>query len=85
MRAEVELAPRGWLRALQRSGEALLSGPLGNALETWERKRKLRKFSNAAHTPGAAAQLDAERVKGHFDDHGERILKKFEERLARYL
>lgn len=85
LRVEAELAPRGWLRALQRSGEALLSGRLGDSLETWERRRKLRKFSNAAHTPGAAAQLDAEHVKGHFDDHGARILKKFEERLARYL
>jgi hypothetical protein len=85
LRVEAELAPPRWLRALQRSGEALLSGHLGNALETWERRRKLRKFSNAAHMPGAAAQLDAEHVKGHFDDHGERILKKFEERLARYL
>lgn len=84
LRAEAELAPRGWLRAWQRSGEALLSGHLGDALEAWERRRKLRKFSNAAHTPGPAAQLDAEHVKGHFDDHGEKILKKFEARLARY-
>jgi hypothetical protein len=27
--------------------------------------------------------LDAEHVKGHFDDHGHPILEKFHERLAR--
>ena len=81
---QLELAPRGWPSALQRWGERLLGGRLGDALEAWERRRKLRKFSSAARKAGSAAELDAERVKGHFDDHGGLIMRKFEDRIARY-
>ncbi len=84
LHSEPELAPRNWLRALQRLGERLLSGPLGDALEAWERRRKLRKFSSAAQKPGSAAQLDADHVKGHFDDHGHFVLAEYEKRAARY-
>ena len=84
LHSEPELAPRNWLRALQRLGERLLSGPLGDAVEAWERRRKLRKFSSAAQKPGSAAQLDADHVKGHFDDHGHFILAEYEKRAARY-
>jgi hypothetical protein len=85
LRNEPELKPRGLWRALQRFGEWLLSGKIGDALEAWERERKLRKFAPAAQASGSAAQLDAERVKGHFHDHGQPILQKFHARLARYL
>jgi hypothetical protein len=85
LRSEPDLAPRGLWRALQRLGERLLSGRFGDALEAWERRRKTRKFARAAQQPGAAAQLDAEHVKGHFDDHGHSILQQFEDRVARYL
>ena len=85
LHSEPELAPQGWRRALQRLGERLLSGPSGDALEAWERRRKLRKFMSEAQKPGSAAQLDADHVKGHFDDHGHFILKEFETRVARYL
>jgi hypothetical protein len=78
---EPDLAPRSLGRLLQRAGEWLLSGKLGDALEAWERTRKLRKFAPAAQRPDSAAQLDADHVKGHFDDHGHPILKKFHERL----
>lgn len=81
---EPDLAPRGLGRLFQRLGEWLLSGPLGDALETWERSRKLRKFASAAQSPDSAAQLDAEHVKGHFDDHGHPILKQFHERLQHW-
>jgi hypothetical protein len=84
LRREAELQPRGWQRALQRLGEWLLSGAVGNALETWERERKLQKFRAAARVPGSAAQLDANRVKGHFNDHGHVILQKYQSRVARY-
>ncbi len=84
LRAEPELRPAGWLTALQAGGEWLLGGRLGDALEHWERDRKLRKFASAAGQAGSAAELDAERVKGHFDDHGYPILQKFHERLERY-
>lgn len=84
LRSEPDLAPRDLWCALQQLGERLLSGRLGEALEAWERRRKLKKFSGAAQTPGSAAQLDAERVKGHFNDYGQRVLKEFETRVARY-
>lgn len=84
LRDEAELQPRGWERALQRLGEWLLSGLVGEALETWERERKLKKFHAAAHAPGSAAQLDANRIKGHFNDHGHVILQKYQSRVARY-
>lgn len=82
---ELDLAPRRVGRFLQRLGEWLLSGAFGDALETWERTRKLRKFAAAAQSPDSAAQLDTEHVKGHFDDHGHSILKKFHERLQHWL
>lgn len=84
LRTEPELAPRGLLRALKQLGERFLAGRLGDALEAWERRRKTRKFAGAAQTAGAAARLDADHVKGHFNDHGWRVLKEFEERLGRY-
>ena len=84
-RPEPDLAPRGLLRWLKRLGEWLLSGPFGGALEDWERERKLRKFAAAAQRPDSAARLDADHVKGHFDDHSHRVLQLFEERVFRYL
>jgi hypothetical protein len=85
LRAEPELRLNGWQAALQRCGEWLLGGRLGDALEGWERDRKLRKFAPAAGQASSAAELDADRVKGHFDDHGYPILRKFHERVAQYL
>lgn len=83
-RAEADQRPRGGPRALQQLGEWLLGGRLGDALEAWERARKLRKFGPAAHQPGSAARLDAERVKGHFEDHGSRVLAQYHHRLAQF-
>lgn len=85
LRQEPELFPRGWGARLQRWGERLLGGRLGNWLEQWECARKLRKFAPAANQAHAAAELDGEHVKGHFKDNGVPILHKFEQRLARYL
>jgi hypothetical protein len=84
LRQEPEQAPRGWGARLQRWGERLLGGRLGDWLERWERARKLRKFAPAAHQANTAAELDGDHVKGHFKDNGRPILHKFEERLARY-
>ena len=84
LRAEPDLAPRGWQAALQAAAERLLGGRLGSALERWERERKLRKFAGPAARPGSTAELDAERVKGHFDDHGHPILREYQARLTRY-
>ncbi len=81
---EPDRRPRGLGRAVQWIGELLLSGPFGDALERWEQRRKLRKFSAEASKPGSAAQIDAERVKGHFNDYGYPALEDYRKRLARY-
>ena len=82
---EPELRPSPLLGLLQRLGEWLLRGWLGDRLEAWERRRKQRKFAPAAQIPGSTALLDSDHVKGHFHDHGRAVLRAYEERLARYL
>jgi hypothetical protein len=85
LRVQPELRLSRGQRALQRCGEWLLGGRLGDALERWERDRKLRKFAPVAGQPTSAAELDADRVKGHFDDHGHPILEQFNERVQHYI
>jgi len=70
--------------ALKRLAETLLSGAVGNTLERWEFERKARRFAQDLRLPSSAAQIDAEHVKGHFNDHGHPILEKYRERLRRY-
>jgi hypothetical protein len=65
----------------QRAGERLLSGAFGDRLERWERRRKQRKFMREA-AYSAAAQLDPDHVKGHFHDHGQRVLQAYAQRVA---
>lgn len=64
--------------------EALLNGRVGDRLEQWEYRRKLRRFSSEMRTPHSAAQLDPAHVKGHFNDHGHPVLQRYEERLRLY-
>jgi hypothetical protein len=76
-------APRdGWMR-LKRAAEWALGGWLGDRLERWERGRKMRRFQKAIR-PDSAAKLDPSQVKGHFEDHGARILRHYRERLQRF-
>lgn len=64
----------------QRAGEFLLPPFIATPLENWEQNRKQGKFQKAAaHAP--AAQLDQDRVKGHFNDHGARVLAEYEMRI----
>lgn len=84
MHAEAERIPgRGW-RLLKRGMEWLLGGRLGDALENWEYRRKLRRFAPDLQTAHNAARLDAQHVKGHFNDHGHPVLQQYNERLRRY-
>ncbi len=64
-------------------GEFLLKGWVGSQLEKWESRRKIVKFQKQIDH-NSAAQLDKNHVKGHFQDHGQRILKKFYTRLDHY-
>lgn len=73
--------PRGiyaqWIRPLL---EAVLGLPPAGWLDQWEFQRKVQKFQpQASHH--AEACFTREVCKGHFGDHGERILRSFSERL----
>lgn len=74
---------RGWA-ALKRLTETMLSGRIGDALEGWEYRRKLRRFAEELQTPNSAALLDDQHVKGHFKDHGHPIMQRYEQRLQQY-
>ncbi len=74
---------RAW-RLLKQVGEAVLGGWLGDQLEHWEYRRKLRRFAPAMQTPHSAARLDEQQIKGHFQDHGHPTLVRYHERLRRY-
>jgi hypothetical protein len=63
--------------ALERLLEA---APLLSGLEGWEMRRKIRKFSQAfSKHPEATFNPDC--CKGHFDDHGYRVLNAYKTRL----
>ncbi len=71
-------------RIVKRLLEASLNNRLGDALENWERQRKVRRFAPQTRQPQSAAQLDATQIKGHFNDYGQRVLQAYEERVRRY-
>ncbi len=78
---ETERVPGGGWGTLKKTLEILLSGELGNWLEKWEYRRKLRRFAGEMQKPHSSARLDEAQVKGHFDDHGHPILRQYWERL----
>ncbi len=67
-------------------GERLLGGKLGDALERWEMRRKVRKFLQE-RTPAVPeeASFSSAQCKGHFEGHAARILQHFQERVAALL
>ncbi|MCC6613727.1 MAG: hypothetical protein IT320_09635 [Anaerolineae bacterium] len=73
----------GW-RLIKRALEGLLGGALGDAFEAWERARKLRRFAPKLQSAYHHARLDAQHVKGHFNDHGHPALHAYIERLRAY-
>lgn len=78
---EPDRQPRGAGRFLQRAVEWLFGGWLGNALDAWEQRRKIRRFRAEAGGSSGAAHLDQEHVKGHFQDHGQCVLARYAESL----
>ncbi len=79
--AEGECAPGRPFGALKRALEWALSGRLGDALEEWESRRKMRRFQAQMAQATHGARLDGERVQGHFNDHGQRVLHEYALRL----
>jgi hypothetical protein len=74
---------RGWL-LLKSLLETVLGGAIGNRLENWEYRRKLRRFARQMQTPYSSARLDPNQVKGHFNDHGHFVLQQYAERLREH-
>jgi hypothetical protein len=83
LRKEREVGPGRLGRALQRAGERLLGGRLGDALEEWEMRRKQRKFASRM-MPRSRAILDRDHIKGHFEDYGASVMELYAERLAQF-
>lgn len=81
---EPERSPSGIGLIGKRGIEFLLGGNLGDWLEHWEYRRKLRRFEPDMKKPHSSAKLDASHVKGHFNDHGHPVLQEYEERLEQY-
>ncbi|MBC8098566.1 MAG: hypothetical protein H7Y11_03930 [Armatimonadetes bacterium] len=69
---------------LKRGLEVVLGGWLGDRVEAWEYQRKRRRFARQLQTPGSSAKIDAMQVKGHFNDHGHPVVRRYHERIARY-
>ncbi len=59
--------------------EHLLRMPIGNRLEAWEMRRKMRKFADQGGNLETA--FSPEWCKGHFDGHGQRVMAAYCERL----
>jgi hypothetical protein len=77
-------APARLPRTLKRLAEIVLTGRIGDTLDTWEHRRKIRRFQAELKTPNSSAQLDRTQVKGHFNDYGYRVIAAYEERLHQY-
>ena len=69
-------------RGLKRVLEKLLSGRAGTTLESWEMRRKIRKFQPQLGQPDGDAVLDRDHVKGHFEDYGAPVMRLYAERAA---
>ncbi len=82
--AEADYQPGGLWTVGKRSLEWLLSGAVGNRLEQWEYRRKLRKFAAEMRDSGSAAQIDSSHVKGHFNDYGHPVLQQYARRLREH-
>jgi hypothetical protein len=62
--------------------ETALGGGLGDRLERWEMRRKIRRFAPQAGG-GAETSFCADQCKGHFEGHAGRALAAYAARLER--
>lgn len=77
--------PHGWRLRLRQLAEWALGGRLGDWLDEWEAKRKTRKFAHeAARHQESAAAIDQEQVKGHFNDYGHPVLRRYAQMLRQH-
>jgi hypothetical protein len=67
----------------QRLSEAVLNSRLGDAVEGWERKRKIRRLRcEAVQWGGTGAIFTADLCKGHLDDHAAAVRQQYASRIA---
>lgn len=67
---------------LKRFAENVLRTRAGAWLESWERERKIARFSEAHSARQVEAAFCPDWCKGHFEGHGQRIMEAYESRLA---
>lgn len=72
---------RGLWAMLKQASEWFLSGTLGDWLEQWEMRRKLRKLGGPLEN-NDEVKLDAQQVKGHFMMYGQLTLSRYHARLT---
>lgn len=72
-------------KALQakHGAENMLGGAIGDWLDAHEQRRKSRKFARYQRNNPAAAQLDQQHAKGHFNDHGAKIMQNYQLRVTK--
>lgn len=73
----------GKARLFQQLAEILLRNSLADRIERWEYERKRKKFARE-QSDLSSAEIGASKVKGHFYDHGQRILSLYAARLRDY-
>jgi hypothetical protein len=67
----------------QRALEGLLGGGLGDALEHWERERKIPRLCQvASEQGGSGTNYTPDQCKGHADDHAASVYQQYAARLA---
>ena len=81
---EPEYRPGRIGRCIKGFMERLLAGRIGERLDVWEMKRKIRKFAARAALAHGSVIFDRNQVKGHFDDHGAGISLQFQRRLDEF-
>jgi hypothetical protein len=65
---------------MARVGESLLASRVGDALERWECRRKIREIGRLSRG-NPEVVLDRHQCKGHVDGHGRRIAEAYSARL----
>lgn len=70
------------LATLKSLAEAILRLPPGDAVERWERERKIARLSRR-QGPGDEAVFSADMCKGHYHGHGERVMRLYASRVAK--
>jgi len=81
---EPEYRPGKMGRCIKAVLEWLLAGRIGEWLDVWEMKRKIRKFRARAALAYGSVIFDRNQVKGHFNDHGAGISLQYQRRLDEF-